>query len=249
MATTPHLGMTLVEQSQSQKEVTINEALGRIDALLNTGALDKDLAAPPGSPATGDLYIVAASPTGAWAGKAGQLAYYDQVWRFFVPREGMTLWVNDEDKLYSYTGSSWALSGGGVYYDEGNWTPTVSADITGGTPTYTKQVGSYERVGRLVHCRFFLQLSAWSGSPSGNIMIGGLPVASANIADNYDGGSMVNYSGSIALGAGYAGMTIQISTNASVAYLIKTGASGTGVVTAAMTGATPMMVGSFSYRV
>lgn len=107
MATTAHLGITLVEQAQASKEVTVNEALMKLDALLNTGAKDKDLATPPVSPAAGDVYIVAASPTGAWAGQAGKVAYYDQLWRFISPREGLTLWVNDEDKAYSYNGTAW----------------------------------------------------------------------------------------------------------------------------------------------
>lgn len=107
MATTAHLGITLVEQAQASKEVTVNEALMKLDALLNTGARDKDLATPPASPAAGDVYIVAASPTGAWAGQAGKVAYFDQLWRFISPREGLTLWVNDEDKAYSYNGAAW----------------------------------------------------------------------------------------------------------------------------------------------
>lgn len=107
MATTAHLGITLIEQAQAQKEVSVNEALLRMDALLNTGAKDKDLAAPPSSPAEGDVYIVAASATGDWTGQSGNLAYFNQIWRFIAPREGLTLWVNDEDKAYSYNGSVW----------------------------------------------------------------------------------------------------------------------------------------------
>ena len=59
MVTTKNIGITLVEQAQAQKEVTVNEALKRMDAILNRGAIDKDLTSPPGSPAEGDLYIVA----------------------------------------------------------------------------------------------------------------------------------------------------------------------------------------------
>jgi hypothetical protein len=95
MALTPHLGLTLVEQSQAQKEITVNQALSRIDALLNTGAASLTLNTPPGTPAAGDLYIVGVSPTGAWVGQAGNVAYFDQLWRFVVPRNGMTLWVAD----------------------------------------------------------------------------------------------------------------------------------------------------------
>jgi hypothetical protein len=116
MTTTTHLSLTLVETAQAQKEVTVNEAFFRLDAILNTGAIDKDLATPPATPANGDVYIVANSPTGAWAGHAAHIAYYDQIWKFIVPNEGVTLWVQDEDSLYVYFGgSAWgriARSGG-----------------------------------------------------------------------------------------------------------------------------------------
>lgn len=107
MATTDHLGITLVEQSQSQKEVTVNTALVMLDAMLNAGIIDKDLAAPPGSPANGALYIVASGATGAWAGKDNQIAWYNLTWKFIVPAEGLTFWVRDEDKLYSWNGTAW----------------------------------------------------------------------------------------------------------------------------------------------
>lgn len=107
MAETNNLGITLVEQSQAQKEVTVNEAITAIDAVLNSGAKDKDLATPPGSPASGDLYIVAASATGAWSGHDGEITYYTDSWNFISPNEGFTFWVNDENKLYTYDGTNW----------------------------------------------------------------------------------------------------------------------------------------------
>lgn len=113
MTTTTHLGITLVEQSQAQKEVTVNAALTRIDAVLNNGAKSRTTNTPPGSPAGGDLYIVGSAPTGGWSGQAYQMAYFDQAWKFIAPGEGMTLWVNDESKLYSYDGTSWVVFTGG----------------------------------------------------------------------------------------------------------------------------------------
>lgn len=107
MTISNNLGFSFIEQSQSQKEITANAALAAIDAILNTGAIDKDLATPPGSPADGDVYIIAASPTGAWAGKAGQIAYYNSGWKFIVPKEGLSLWVKDEDVYYNYDGAAW----------------------------------------------------------------------------------------------------------------------------------------------
>jgi hypothetical protein len=107
MATTSHLGLTLVEQAQAQKEVTVNQAFVRIDALLNTGAKSRATNTPPALPASGDLYIVGTSPTGAWAGQAKKLAYFDQIWKFISAGEGMLIWVNDESRSYYYNGTDW----------------------------------------------------------------------------------------------------------------------------------------------
>lgn len=107
MVTTPYLGIALVEQAQAQKEVTVNQALMRLDAAVRGGVLDKDLSTPPTSPAQGDAYLVATTASGAWAGKEGQIAYFDQLWRFISPDEGMLLWVADENTRYFYDGSAW----------------------------------------------------------------------------------------------------------------------------------------------
>lgn len=110
MTTTNHLAITLVEQSQAQKEITVNTALTRIDAVLNSGVVTRTLSTPPGSPAAGAVYIVGSSPTGDWTSHANHIAYFDQIWRFIIPGEGMTLWVNDEDVIYSYNGTNWQSS-------------------------------------------------------------------------------------------------------------------------------------------
>jgi hypothetical protein len=109
MATTPHTGITLVEQSQAQKEVTVNQALTRIDAVLGGGVKSRILATPPSSPAAGDSYIIAASPTGAWAGQAGKLTFYDTTWRFITPSEGLSVWVNNEDISVTFDGTNWIV--------------------------------------------------------------------------------------------------------------------------------------------
>lgn len=113
MTTTNHLSLPLVQQSQAQKEVTVNEALAKIDALLNTGAMSLSLSTPPTSPNEGDVYIINDNAANDWAGHDKEIAYFDHVWRFITPREGLTLWVGDEDTLYSFDGTAWVASGGG----------------------------------------------------------------------------------------------------------------------------------------
>ncbi len=109
MDSTPNLQLPYLMAAQAQKHVTHNEALRALDALVQLLVLDKDLASPPGSPAEGSRYIVAAGPTGAWAGQAAKIAaYQDGAWMFYPPGEGWLAWVADEDKLYVYSGTAWA---------------------------------------------------------------------------------------------------------------------------------------------
>ncbi len=72
MDDTPNLGLPYIMAAQSQKHVTHNEAIRALDAMVQLAVLDRDLAAPPGSPAEGARYIVGGSPTGAWSGHAGR---------------------------------------------------------------------------------------------------------------------------------------------------------------------------------
>ena len=110
MDATSNLSLPFIIAAQAQKHVTHNEALRALDAVVQLSVLDKDLAAPPGSPAEGARYIVGPSPTGAWAGQAGRIAaFQDGAWAFYAPQEGWLAWVADEDRLYVWSGSAWGL--------------------------------------------------------------------------------------------------------------------------------------------
>jgi len=83
------------------------KAIGRFAYHLSVK--DRDLATPPGSPAAGDSYIVAATGTGAWVGKENQVALWDgAAWAFGVPREGWVASVDDEDVMIRHNGTSWS---------------------------------------------------------------------------------------------------------------------------------------------
>ena len=87
MSETPNLGLPLLAAAQAQKHVTHNEALLALDALVQCAVLDRDLGAPPSTPAEGDRYIVASSPSGAWAGHPGEVAAFAAgAWSFHAPR-------------------------------------------------------------------------------------------------------------------------------------------------------------------
>ena len=59
---TSNLLLPYILAAQAQKHVTHNEALRKLDALVQISVVDRDLAAPPASPAEGARYIIAASP-------------------------------------------------------------------------------------------------------------------------------------------------------------------------------------------
>jgi hypothetical protein len=65
---------------------------------------------PPASPAIGACYIVAASATGAWAGKPQCVAAYTSGgWRFVAPLEGMAAYVRSISVWATYRSGAWEL--------------------------------------------------------------------------------------------------------------------------------------------
>ena len=60
-------------------------------------------------------------------------------------------------------------------YEEGTFTPSIFGSGTAGTPTYSTQVGNYTKVGDLVFFNCNVIISAWAGSPTGEVRVGGLP--------------------------------------------------------------------------
>lgn len=114
MSNTPNLGLPTLPANSLQPSVVLNDALQLIDALLHLAVVDKDLAAPPTTTGAdaGKRWIVGASPTGAWAGKAGQIALCTGagLWRFIQPKAGFRAWVIDESADYRFNGTAWALA-------------------------------------------------------------------------------------------------------------------------------------------
>lgn len=123
--------------AQSAPWVPHNESMRRLDAAVSRWIVaDRDLTAPPGSCVDGANYLVASSPTGAWAGQAGKLATAVGTnaangWLFtFVAVEGNQLYLQDEGVEIEHDGSVWVNSG-----------TNVSAPITDATTARTASLG------------------------------------------------------------------------------------------------------------
>src|SRR5690606_34673197 len=67
----------------------------------------------PLTPPAGDRYIVADGASGAWAGKDGMVAaFQDGGWRFLQPRDGWRAWVMDEGLLHVRVSGVWEVASG-----------------------------------------------------------------------------------------------------------------------------------------
>ncbi len=105
--TTPRLALPLLAAAQAQKHVTHNEALIALDGLVHLTAEDRR-AAPPASPSDGSRHIVAASPTGAFAGRTGAVATYEGgAWRFETPARGWIAWLAADAAAMVFDGTHW----------------------------------------------------------------------------------------------------------------------------------------------
>lgn len=108
-------------------------------------------------------------------------------------------YVTGADSFLTYDGTTIRPSGGtaavstsgGVISDVTpytTFTPTVVGSTSAGTATYATQAGYYTRVGNIVYYMFTLSWSAGTGT--GNLYIGGLPVASKSGTTSYAQGSV-----------------------------------------------------------
>jgi len=114
MTTSSKLGLAYLIASQSQKEITHNEALNDLDCLVQLSVLSKSLSTPPSSPNDGDAYIVGSSASGEWSGKEKQIAYYYSGWHFKEAKAGWLAFVQSDVKFYVFNSGNWSLLGGFV---------------------------------------------------------------------------------------------------------------------------------------
>ncbi|HET9629768.1 MAG TPA: DUF2793 domain-containing protein [Novosphingobium sp.] len=94
---------------QAQKELTVNEALARTDALLHI-AIEGTATSPPATPTNGEAWMVGASATGIWAGHDGQIACRQAGnWLYIQPRDGLRVLDRSTGQDRRYAGS-WQIA-------------------------------------------------------------------------------------------------------------------------------------------
>lgn len=110
LSASPRHALPLLFAGQSQKEVSVNEALLAADALLHP-AIEAVLASPPAAPTSGQCWLVGSGATGAFAGQADRIAAWSEGgWRFHAPREGMRAYDIAAAAYRLYAGGTWRLT-------------------------------------------------------------------------------------------------------------------------------------------
>jgi hypothetical protein len=118
----PRYTLPLLVAGQAQKELTHNEALILLDALIGASAAAANAVTPPAAPQPGQCWAIGAAPTGSWAGQAGRLAIATAGgWRFCAVPDGFAVRIGAAGALWRRSGSTWtaptmvaAPSGGAV---------------------------------------------------------------------------------------------------------------------------------------
>ena len=109
ISSTSRWQLPMLAVGQMQKEVTHNEALARIDALLSPLVESPPLDVPPSAPLAGQCWLVGTAPSNAWSGRAHHLACWTSGgWRWIAPQIGMTVRLAD-GRLARFGGSHWIL--------------------------------------------------------------------------------------------------------------------------------------------
>ena len=100
------LGLPYIQPAQSQKHVTHNEALERLDAMVQLVVESIGAQTPPALAQPGQIWALGGGATGAWAGQDTMLAAWTgDGWLFVAPQPGWCAACDGD--LFLWDGAEW----------------------------------------------------------------------------------------------------------------------------------------------
>lgn len=83
------LSLPYLMPAQAQQHVTHNDALDRLDTVVQLVVQTFNATTPPASPNEGDCYALGQNPNGEWTGNAGMIATFQHGgWVYIGPQNG-----------------------------------------------------------------------------------------------------------------------------------------------------------------
>lgn len=123
--------------------VTVGAASVPLSAIINAARYvlvqNQTTNTPPASPVVPEAYVIGPSPTGAWAGNAGNIAICEVNGTFTIygPSSGWKIYDRGTGVEYTYSGSAWVSSFGGMLASKiGGYTAATTV-TSGGSGNYT----------------------------------------------------------------------------------------------------------------
>jgi hypothetical protein len=102
------LDQPFIAPSQAQKHVTHNEAVQRLDILVQMALDGFEATEPPAAPDTGARYALGQGAMGVWAGQDGQIAVFlGEAWTFVAPQEGWIATARGTADVRLYRDGTW----------------------------------------------------------------------------------------------------------------------------------------------
>lgn len=108
MSITSNLEIEYLQPAQSQKHLTVNSALARIDQLYQIRFQESYLASPPSQPMNDSAVLVNDNPQEEFSGHAGDIAFYTSgQWKFITPKTGWTAYFVQDQTYRVFDGTDW----------------------------------------------------------------------------------------------------------------------------------------------
>ncbi|MBB3316985.1 hypothetical protein FHT77_002866 [Rhizobium sp. BK181] len=123
---TNNLALPYILPSQAQKHVTHNEALQRLDAIVQLSVTGES-SLPPPDVSEGQCYLVSEGAGGAWSGRDGMLALrQDAAWIYIEPRTGWRAFFMAQGQLRALSTDGWHA----IALDNDNSLPMVGINTS-----------------------------------------------------------------------------------------------------------------------
>lgn len=111
---TTRWGMPFIIQNQAHKEVTVNQSIAKLDAILAGNIISRQWCDV--NEQEGALYIASANTIVAWQKILPNAAINDLLfcqggWQIIKPRTGMLFWLAEEDALLVFSNDIWHVLG------------------------------------------------------------------------------------------------------------------------------------------